>query len=183
MEEALLILRDICFAAVVANGFAILFTTPKNVLWVAGLLGGIGHGTKFLLMHIFNSDVILSSLAGCVLIGLAGIYLAHKVHTPPDVFTIPACITMIPGMYAYRTMLGFIKISDGKTLQQNPEIIADTAHNFVLTSSLLFTLAIGICVGALLFRQKSAKHISYKHWKMKKDIQKLKSTKKQNNIL
>ncbi len=28
--------------------------------------------------------------------------------------------------------------------------------------SLLFTLAIGICIGALLFRKQSVKHISFK---------------------
>ena len=150
--------KDIAFAYLVALGFALLFETPKRVLYVAGLLGGIGHCIRFILLYL-NFGLVISTLAGCIFIGIAGIYCAHKVHTPPVVFTMPACITMIPGLYAYRTMMGWIKIYTDGLSTQEPYILQETAYNFILTSSLLFSLAIGICVGALFFRKKSAKEI------------------------
>lgn len=153
-----LLIRDIALSFVVAVGFALLFTTPRRVIWVAGLLGGIGHGIRFLLLQN-HLDIVPATLAGAVSIGLIGIFMAHRVHTPPVVFTMPACITMIPGLFAYRAMLGCIKITDLKMLERDPRILPVTAHYFVLTASLLFTLAIGICIGALLFRQRSVKSI------------------------
>jgi hypothetical protein len=36
-------------------------------------------------------------------------------------------------------------------------VLAVTGHYFVLTASLLFTLATGICIGALMFRKRSVK--------------------------
>jgi uncharacterized membrane protein YjjB (DUF3815 family) len=96
-----------------------------------------------------------------VLIGLLGIVLAHRVHTPPVVFTMPACITMIPGLYAYKTMLGFIKLTDETGLSRTPQDLENTFHYFVLTASLLFTLAIGISIGVLLFRQDSVKMLKF----------------------
>ncbi|MEO8616422.1 MAG: threonine/serine exporter family protein [Luteolibacter sp.] len=156
MELLLLILRDIAFAFVVAVGFAILFSTPRRVLFIAGILGGLGHSIRFLLLHN-HIPIVPATLAGAVFIGLAGIFCAHRVHAPPVVFTMPACITMIPGLYAYRAMLGCVKMTDLEKLMQDPTKLAETAHYFVLTASLLFTLAIGICSGALIFRKKSAK--------------------------
>lgn len=153
-----LMFKDAAFAFFVAVGFALLFETPKRVIYVAGLLGGIGHCIRFILLH-FDFGLVSSTLAGSVFIGIAGIYCAHKVHTPPVVFTMPACITMIPGLYAYRTMMGWIKIYTDGLMAQEPHILQETAYNFILTSSLLFSLAIGICVGALFFRKKSAKEI------------------------
>lgn len=152
--------KDIAFSFFVAVGFALLFETPKRVLYVAGALGGIGHCIRFILLH-FEFGLVSATLAGCIFIGIAGIYCAHKVHTPPVVFTMPACITMIPGLYAYRTMMGWIRIyTDGYGLSTHePHVLQETAYNFILTSSLLFSLAIGICVGALFFRKKSAKEI------------------------
>ncbi len=147
---------DILLSSVVAAGFALLFSTPRRVLWVAGLLGGLGHGLRFALLQC-HAGIIFSTLAGAVFIGLAGILLAHRVHTPPVVFTMPACITMIPGLFAYRTMLGCIRITDLATVKAKPELLGETAHYFMLTASLLFTLAIGICIGALLFRKRSVK--------------------------
>jgi uncharacterized membrane protein YjjB (DUF3815 family) len=149
------LMRDMLLSFVVAVGFALLFTTPRRVLWVAGLLGGLGHGVRFLLLH--QVGIIPATLAGAVFIGLAGIFMAHRVHTPPVVFTMPACITMIPGLFAYRAMLGCIKVTDLEMVKRDPSILPVTAHYFVVTASLLFTLAIGICIGALLFRKRSVK--------------------------
>lgn len=162
----LLFLRDFAIAFVVGFGWGILFGSPKRILWIAGLLGGMGHSLRFLLMQL-GLDIIPATLAGSVLIGLIGIYVAHRVTHPPVVFTMPACITMIPGMYAYRTMLAGIKVTDLTTINQEPGLLAEMVHNLMLTLSLLFTLAIGICIGALLFRQSSNKYISF-GWKKPK---------------
>lgn len=156
MELLPLLIRDMLLSFVVAVGFALLFTTPRRVLWVAGLLGGLGHGVRFLLLQQ-ELGIVPATLAGAVSIGLAGIFMAHRVHTPPVVFTMPACITMIPGLFAYRAMLGCIKITDLDLAKSDPNILPVTAHYFVVTASLLFSLAIGICIGALLFRKRSVK--------------------------
>lgn len=155
------ILRDFAIAFVVGFCWAILFGSPKKILAVAGLLGGMGHCIRFILVQL-DFGLISATLVGSVAVGLAGIFVAHKVHNPPVVFTMPACITMIPGMYAYKTMLGGIKITDLSIIDQNPTILIDVAHNLMLTMSLLFTLAIGICIGALLFRTSSVRDISIK---------------------
>lgn len=156
MDLFLPLIRDMLLSFVVAVGFALLFTTPRRVLWVAGLLGGMGHGLRFFLLH-HHVGIVPATLAGAVFIGLTGIFMSHRVHTPPVVFTMPACITMIPGLFAYRAMLGCIKITDLELVKKDPEILPVTAHYFVVTASLLFTLAIGICIGALLFRKRSVK--------------------------
>ena len=153
------VLRDFAIAFVVAVCWGVLFGTPKKILIVAGLLGGMGHCLRFILLH-FGVGLIFATLAGSIMIGFIGIFAAHKVHNPPVVFTMPACITMIPGMYAYKTMLAGIKVTDLATVEQDPSILITMSHNFMLTVSLLFTLAIGICIAALLFRKTSVREIA-----------------------
>ena len=161
MDFFLLIIKDFFFAFCVAIGFGSLFNTPNRVLLIAGLLGGLGHAVRFGLYEGVGLGLITSTLAGTVSIGLLGIVLAHRVHTPPVVFTMPACITMIPGMYSYKTMLGFIRLTDESGLARNPQDLNNTFHNLVLTASLLFTLAIGISISVLLFRQSSVKMLKF----------------------
>lgn len=156
------ILRDASLSFFVAIGFAMLFETPQKGLLMAGLLGGFGHAIRFALLQL-GFDMVFSTLCGTVSIGLAGIYFAHRVHIPPVVFTLPACITMIPGLYAYKTMLGCIRIyEEGMTGTRSAFLLQDTVYNFILTSSLLFCLAIGICIAALIFRRKSVKKLKGK---------------------
>lgn len=154
------VLFDFSLAFAVGFCWGILFGSPKRVLWVAGLLGGLGHSLRFVLLWA-GMELIAATLISSAFIGLAGIYCAHKVHHPPVVFTMPACITMIPGLYAYRTMLGCIKLTDQTIVDHNPDIIGQIGHNLMLAMSLLFTLAIGISVAALLFRSQSVKEIGF----------------------
>lgn len=143
MNELTLIsvLQDFGIAFVVGFCWAILFGTSRKVLYVAGLLGGMGHALRFVLIQL-DCGLIASTLSASVLIGLIGIFAAHRVNHPPVVFTMPACITMIPGMYAYRTMVAGIKSTDYDYLISNPNVLPEMVHNFMLTVSLLFTLAI-----------------------------------------
>ena len=133
----------------------------KRLLLIAGLLGGLGHCIRFVLVEL-DMGLITATLAGSIFIGLTGIFAAHKVDSPPVVFTLPACITMIPGLFAYRTMMAGIKLTDLERVENNPSILIDMSHYLTLTMSLLFTLAIGICIGALLFRKSSVRDISIK---------------------
>ena len=155
------VLFDFGLAFVVGFCWGMLFGSPTRVLWIAGLLGGLGHSLRFVLLAS-GTGLITATLIGSVSIGLIGIYCAHKAHHPPVVFTMPACITLIPGLYAYRTMLGCIKLTDPATVQHNPAIIGQIGYNLMLTMSLLFTLAIGISIAALLFRSKSVRDINFR---------------------
>ena len=92
-----LILRDIAFAFVVAVGFAILFNTPRRVLYMAGLLGGLGHCIRFMLLQNDVGPGLRDAGRGGVHRPYREFVCAHRVHVPPVVFTMPACITMIPG--------------------------------------------------------------------------------------
>jgi len=154
------ILRDFAVAFVVGVCWGVLFGTPKKILVVAGLLGGMGHCLRFICLEL-GFGLVFATLVGSVAIGFIGIIVAHRVNNPPVVFTMPACITMIPGMFAYKTMLAGIKITDMNTLQDDPSILLSMSHNFMLTVSLLFTLAIGICIAALLFRKTSVKELAF----------------------
>lgn len=150
------ILRDALLSFFVATGFALLFETPKKALLIAGLLGGIAHAIRFVLLYN-NLGLVSSTLSGTIFIGIAGIYCTKKIHMPPVVFTLPACITMIPGMSAYKTMLGCISIYENGLNSDKSYLLQDTVFNFILTASLLSCLAIGICIAALASRKKIPK--------------------------
>ncbi|MDR1743809.1 MAG: threonine/serine exporter family protein [Dysgonamonadaceae bacterium] len=165
--DILFILKDLSIAFVIGSGWAYFFGSDKRAIPVAGLLGGIGHCIASVLCQS-GVSLIFSTLTGCLFIGIAGIYAAHIVHTPPVVFTMPACITMIPGKYAYRTLLGCIKLTDADYVATHPYALNEIAHNFILTVTLLFTLAIGVSVGVLLFKSKSIKDLKIKKSFLKK---------------
>ena len=143
------------FAAV---GFAILFNVPVRTLFPIWLLGAAGGLTKVFLLH-FSMGVIFASFSGATLIGILSISAAHNKHAPPLVFSIPAVIPMVPGAFAYRMMLGLIKLAGNTVADNSSQIMADTLNNGLKAMFILMSLAVGVAIPLLITRKSSVKEI------------------------
>ena len=140
-----------------ALGFGILFNVPPRTLFALYIGGAIGGLLKFSLMQA-GVGVVLASFVGASAVGVLSIPTAHYRHVPPMIFAIPSVIPMIPGITAYRTMLGLIKLSGVVGANYN-QIMADTVNNGVKTLFIIMSLAMGVAIPMHLMRKESAKDI------------------------
>jgi len=150
------------FAAI---GFAILFNVPPRTLFIIWLLAALGGLTKLYLFH-FGVSVVLSSLGGASLIGLLSIQAAHNKHAPPLVFSIPAVIPMVPGVFAYKMMLGLIKLAGDSGIDSG-QVLSDTISNGIKTMFILMALAVGVAIPMLVTGKSSVKHIKLRKKKQR----------------
>lgn len=146
-------LIDGFWALLAGLGFAMVFNIPRNMLWAAVLGGGLGHGTRFLL-HDFGMNLPAASLAGAVVVGLWAVWCARHFQRPAQIFSIPGVIPMIPGKFAYSTMIGLIKLATAQTI--GLEALGDVMHNMVMTALILGALATGIAAPQLIFMRRLA---------------------------
>ncbi|MCW0484941.1 threonine/serine exporter family protein [Gaoshiqia sediminis] len=143
------------FAAV---GFAILFNVPQRTLWAIFLMGALGGATKFLTLNL-GGGIILGSFLGAVLVGFLSIGAAHFKHSPPFVFAIPAVIPMVPGAFAYRMMLGIIRLTGEVDPDTFIQLLDETVDNGLKAFFVLMALSLGVSAPMLLTRRESAKEI------------------------
>lgn len=141
-----------------ALGFAVLFNVPQRTLWVIYLLGAFGGALKFLTIYL-GGGIILGSFFGAMLVGFLSIYAAHFRHAPSFVFAIPAVIPMVPGAFAYRMMLGIIKLTGDVDPQTFLQLMNETVDNGLKALFVLMALSLGVSAPMLLFRRESAKEI------------------------
>ena len=139
-------------------GFAILFNVPIRTLWVIFLLGAIGGSLKLLTIKM-GGGFILGSFFGAMLVGFLSISAAHYRHAPPFVFAIPSVIPMVPGAFAYRMMLGIIKLTGEVDNAAFSQLLNDTVTNGLKAFFVLMALALGVSAPMLLTRRESAKQI------------------------
>jgi len=142
-----------------AVGFAILFNVPVRTLIMIYLIGAAGGLTKVLMIHFFGVSVVVGAFLGAVIIGVLSIPAAHNKHSPPMVFAIPAAIPMIPGIFAYRLMLGLIKLAGDPTAGTYAQTMADTVNNGLKAMFIVLALAGGVAIPMLVTRKESAKEI------------------------
>ena len=144
-EFGLSVLFDGFLAAIAAIGFAVISNPPKKAVFIAALLAAVGHACRYYLLHQTPAFTI----------GMGSMWFAKLIHCPAEVFSFPSLLPMIPGMYAYKTILAlirFMKNDDPLVLQQ---LIVEIFRNGLTALFVLFALVIGVSLPLFIFYKQS----------------------------
>ncbi len=145
--------RDALWAGVAALGFAMLFNVPVRTLAACFVGGALGHALRTLLMH-FGVGIEAGTLAGATLIGMLGVLFARIWKAPAPVFTVPGAITMVPGAFAFRAMLGVLEIAGSGDAATGSAALWAAGFNATKTALILAAIATGIAAPGLLFGRR-----------------------------
>ncbi len=159
MESRIFVESGLSFA-VAALGFAVLFNAPRRSLlptvFIALCSGVIKQG----LLHLgFNAP--LTALMSAAIVGIFSIQAAHSFHAPNVIFSIPAIIPLVPGVYAYRMMIGLIQLVGDLDSEAYLRVLASTVKNGLSAAFITLALAVGVAAPMLVTRKNSGKFIRF----------------------
>lgn len=145
------------YGAGAAIGFAVLFNVPRRTLLYISILGAIGVFCKSFMFSL-GLNIILDSFIGASVIGILCLFAARYKDAPPLVFSIPAIIPLIPGLYTYKMMIGIMNLS-GKIGADFYETLSYTVNNGLKATFILLALSVGVSVPNLILRKDSLHEI------------------------
>src|SRR5690606_7791628 len=90
--------------------FAILFNSPRSTLFACFLGGALGHALRETLLLV-DLPAALATLFAAGAIGVFAELIAHRRGCPAGLFSVPAAIPMVPGVFAFRGMMAFINVA------------------------------------------------------------------------
>lgn len=138
-------IADGLFAVVACIGFALISNAPRPVCLLAGGLAGLGHMTRFVLLHL-GMGIISASLCGATLVSFCSMACARRWRTPAEFYAFPALLPMIPGMYAYRTILSTMQFLSAADAAARETLVVEIAYNALTTCCVMGALVIGAIV-------------------------------------
>ena len=137
-----------CGAAV---GFAVMFRLPPRLLlpclactWCGHLARGIAIGSGLTIEG--------GTAVGATLVGFIAFAAARREGVTSLVFAVPAIIPMVPGVFAYRGMVGLLAVT---RLDDGPELraaVADGAVSSLRAAFIVGAIAVGISLPSILLR-------------------------------
>lgn len=151
------ILEKAFWAGAAAIGFGVLFNVPVRTLFFIFVLGFCGSLVKFMLIGS-GMNVVIAAFAGATVVGFLSIWTSLSKHAPPLVFSVPAVIPMVPGIFAYRTMLGLISLTSTENVDY-VQVLGETFSNGAKASFILMCLSVGVGIPHLITRKDSAKEM------------------------
>lgn len=146
MDLIRLFITDAWFAWIPAVGFAMVFNVPKKMLIYCAVGGAFAHSFRFLLMH-FGMPIEWATLAASSSMGFLGLYWSRKHLIPRPVFTVASVIPMIPGSFAFTTVVGIVQLNSGG---YSLELIQIVVENGLRTLFILAALSFGLALPSLI---------------------------------
>ena len=158
------ILLDGLMAAIAATGFAVISNPPRRAIAVSAvhghgtgdLLAAVGHAFRFYMLHSWTIDISSATFIAAFTIGMLGVMTAKLVKCPAEIFAFPSLLPMIPGVYAYKTILALMQF-----MQENQDaavmnrLIVDICKNGITAFFIIFSLVIGVAIPMLMFKRLS----------------------------
>lgn len=146
------VLQDAFWSGVAALGFAMLFNVPVRTLRGCVVVGAVGHGLRTLLVSL-GMGIEAATLATATVVGLLGEVFARRWATPATTFTVSGAIPLVPGVFAFRAMLGLLRVATGDAATGTAALV-DAATNAIKTALILGAIAVGIATPSLLFQRR-----------------------------
>lgn len=148
IELIIKLLHDAFFSAIPAVGFAMVFNVPKRFLPYCAIAGALGHSSRTLLLH-FSLPIEWATFIAAALVGLVTIGFAKRHLAPPLMYAVAAIIPMIPGTYAFNTVIALVQLTAQPEI--TPELTSAVISNGLKTVFLLGALSVGLAMPSLLY--------------------------------
>ncbi|TKB48067.1 threonine/serine exporter [Ferrimonas sediminicola] len=138
-------------AAIPAVGFAMVFNVPGRFLWRCGLAGAAGHMVRGLCMG-WGAPIEWATFAASVTVGFLSVRWSRQTLAPMQLFGVAAIIPMIPGTFAFNTVIGLVEMS---ALGVTTDSLMPVVYNALKTLFILGALSVGLAMpGLLWYRNK-----------------------------
>ena len=133
-----------------ATGFAVLFNAPAKTLLSVAICGCLAGLVKFFCLDpVFGVGIIPSTFVASLVVGIFGIPLAYFCRVPSVVIMLPSVIPMVPGFFAYRTMMGIMSLARNIE-SDHATILSQTVYNGLTTLLVIVAIAVGLLIPNLL---------------------------------
>lgn len=149
------VLKDVLLAAVAATGFALVSNPPRRALPFIALLAAAAHAFRFFLMAYMQMGISTASLLAAFALGLGSVALTRRLHLPAEFFSFPALLPMIPGMYAYKTILGLLQFMGAQQQEELSRWMVQVFHNGFTTFFVMCALVLGTLLPLFIFHKNS----------------------------
>ncbi len=144
------IIENGIWAGIAALGFGLLFNIPKQIISRVFILGFLAGLVKFGCLHL-HCNIVTASFFAAILVGMVSILFAQKHHFPVVILSIPSVIPMIPGFYAYKTVLAIRQFTFVSTYSaEQIHLLNNIFVNGFSTLFILFALTTGVSIPILL---------------------------------
>jgi uncharacterized membrane protein YjjP (DUF1212 family) len=131
---------DMIASGIAVLAFSVFFSTPaRMILWPLAI--GMGaHLVRWWLLTM-NVELATAAFIACVLAGVALTPVSHRYHMPFAAIGFAAVVSLMPGVFLFRTASGLLTLLQGSSDSIG---IQEIISNGMISARILFAMSLGL---------------------------------------
>jgi uncharacterized membrane protein YjjB (DUF3815 family) len=140
--------QDVIAAGVAVASYSVFFSTPLNMLPWPVAVGMLAHALRWAALTVFGSGVAVGALVACMFVGLILTPVSRRSHMPFAAIGFASVVSMMPGVYLFRMMSGFVQIASGESTTFS--LIQGTLSAGLTASIIILAMSLGLIIPKLI---------------------------------
>lgn len=146
------LLVDVLAAGVAAASYSVYFSMRWRMIGWPVAAGMLAHALHWYALEL-GANLALAAFAACLLVGILLVPVSHRMRIPFAGIGFAAVVALVPGVFVFRTLAGFVDFAGAPSAQLLSAATADLIGASIIVTGMALGLAMPMHIYASLAKR------------------------------